>query len=44
MDGNKVKEDDENGQISSGIYSSPAAPRLSLLRLDTQRSLDYYTI
>ena len=30
MDGNNVKKDDENGQLSCGKYSSPAAARLSL--------------
>jgi len=28
MDGNNVKKDDENGQLSCGIYSSPAAAGL----------------
>ena len=39
MDGINVKKDDENGQLSCRIYSSPAAARLSLRRLG-RRSLD----
>ena len=33
------KNDDENGQLLDGIYSSPAAARLPLQKLDRQ-SLD----
>ena len=39
MDGNNVKNDDKNGQLSCGIYSSPVAARLPLQRLG-RRSLD----
>ena len=39
MGGNNVKKDDENGQLSCGIYSSPAAARLYLQRL-SRLSLD----
>ena len=40
MDGNNVKKDDENGQLSCGIYySSPAAAHLLLQRLG-RRSLN----
>ena len=28
MDGNNLKKDDENGQLSDGIHSYPAAARL----------------
>ena len=43
MDGNNAKKDDENGQLSYGIYSSAAAARLLLQRLGWRslpRSLD----
>ena len=39
MDGNNVKNDDENDLFSCEIYSYPAAASLSLLRLGRQ-SLD----
>ena len=39
MDGNNVKKDDENGLLSFGIYSFPAAAPLSLQRLG-RRSLN----
>jgi len=39
MDGNNVEKDDKNGQLSFGIYSSPAAARLSLLGLVGDRSI-----
>ena len=45
MGGNNVKKDDENGQLSCGIYSSPAAACLLLQRLGQRslpRSLDMY--
>ena len=38
MDGNNVKKDNEKVQLSCGIYSSPAATRLSLQKLG-RRSL-----
>ena len=41
MNGNNVKNDDENGQLSCGIHSSPSAARLSLQRLGG-RSLDQH--
>ena len=49
-DGNNVENDDENGLLSCGIYSFPAAARLFLLRLGRRslpRSLDtaiFYTL
>ena len=33
MDGNNAKKDDQNGHLSCGIYSSPAAAHLPLQRL-----------
>ena len=43
MDGYNARKDDENGQLSCGTYSSPAAARLllqRLYRLSLPRSLD----